>query len=437
MTEKRTAVVTGGSRGIGRAIALKLAGLGYEVCIVYAGNEDAAKETLRLAGEAGNDRMICVKADISTEEGARLAMETAAAQLGQIDVLVNNAGITRDGLLIAMKEEDFDRVIEVNLKGTFLCCKAVCRGMIRRRSGRIINLSSIVGVCGNAGQVNYAASKAGVIGLTKSLAKELTGRGITVNAVAPGVIETDMTAVLTEEQKKKAQTVTESYLDLCVSDKKEAEELGVYVGASIVPESPCTRMPQNPDYVVTRAADCRVLLAIIIETMIDLKPEDIKGEVAAVFTILEESTVKAIATPADYYQPDYGMFLDTIPCGDVPDVDINELPVGLGKGPVIIQSQTLAAAYLHNTSHPKLMEAVETIAQSECIQVQPVAFNGAGYSTDAVGAMLSGTGMATVTLACPRRYSHSPVEIFNLNDVVMTQRIVSTFAKLDVDLKMF
>ena len=150
MTQKRTAVVTGGSRGIGRAIALRLAGLGYEVCIAYAGNEDAAKETLRLAGEAGNDRMICVKADVSTEEGARLAMETAAAQLGQIDVLVNNAGITRDGLLIAMKEEDFDRVIEVNLKGTFLCCKAVCRGMIRRRSGRIINLSSIVGVCGNA-----------------------------------------------------------------------------------------------------------------------------------------------------------------------------------------------------------------------------------------------------------------------------------------------
>ena len=252
-----------------------------------------------------------------------------------------------------------------------------------------------------------------------------------------GVVGVRAAHLLTEEQKKKAQTVTESYLDLCVSDKKEAEELGVYVGASIVPESPCTRMPQNPDYVVTRAADCRVLLAVIIETMIDLKPEDIKGEVAAVFTILEESTVKAIATPANYYQPDYGMFLDTIPCGDVPDVDINELPVGLGKGPVLIQSQTLAAAHLHNTSHPKLMEAVETIAQSECIQVQPVAFNGAGYSTDAVGAMLSGTGMVTVTLACPRRYSHSPVEIFNLNDVVMTQQIVSAFAKLDVDLKMF
>ena len=202
MTEKRTAVVTGGSRGIGRAIALKLSLLGYEVCIVYAGNESAAKETIRLAKEAGNDRMLAVQADISTAEGAALAMETAAKELGQIDVLVNNAGITRDGLLIAMKEEDFDRVLQVNLKGTFLCCKAVCRGMIKRRSGRIINLSSIVGIHGNAGQVNYAASKAGVIGLTKSLAKEIAGRGVTVNAVAPGMIETDMTAALTEEQKK-------------------------------------------------------------------------------------------------------------------------------------------------------------------------------------------------------------------------------------------
>ena len=202
MTEKRTAVVTGGSRGIGRAIALKLSSLGYEVCIVYAGNENAAKETIRLAGEAGNDRMISVQADISTAEGASLAMETADRELGWIDVLVNNAGITRDGLLIAMKEEDFDRVLQVNLKGTFLCCKAVCRGMIKRRSGRIINLSSIVGIHGNAGQVNYAASKAGVIGLTKSLAKEIAGRGVTVNAVAPGMIETDMTAVLSDEQKK-------------------------------------------------------------------------------------------------------------------------------------------------------------------------------------------------------------------------------------------
>ncbi len=231
MGERRTAVVTGGSRGIGRSIALKLAEQGYDVCIVYAGNAAAAEETIRLAQEiaeskreaksvaseeipmtsslAGNaanadcpaGRVIAVQNDISTEEGARRAIETAEKELGHIDVLVNNAGITADGLMIGMKEEDFDRVLQVNLKGTFLCCKAVCRGMIRRRSGRIINLSSIVGMHGNAGQVNYAASKAGVIGLTKSLAKELASRGITVNAVAPGMIATDMTAALTKEQK--------------------------------------------------------------------------------------------------------------------------------------------------------------------------------------------------------------------------------------------
>jgi 3-oxoacyl-[acyl-carrier protein] reductase len=231
MGERRTAVVTGGSRGIGRSITLKLAEQGYDVCIVYAGNAAAAEETMRLAqeiaeskreaepgaceetpmtnslaGKAANadrpaGRVIAVQNDISTEEGARRAIETAEKELGHIDVLVNNAGITADGLMIGMKEEDFDRVLQVNLKGTFLCCKAVCRGMIRRRSGRIINLSSIVGMHGNAGQVNYAASKAGVIGLTKSLAKELASRGITVNAVAPGMIATDMTAALTKEQK--------------------------------------------------------------------------------------------------------------------------------------------------------------------------------------------------------------------------------------------
>ena len=234
MGERRTAVVTGGSRGIGRSIALKLAEQGYDVCIVYAGNAAAAEETIRLAQEiaeskreaksvaseeipmtsslAGNaanadcpaGRVIAVQNDISTEEGARRAIETAEKELGHIDVLVNNAGITADGVMIGMKEEDFDRVLQVNLKGTFLCCKAVCRGMIRRRSGRIINLSSIVGMHGNAGQVNYAASKAGVIGLTKSLAKELASRGITVNAVAPGMIATDMTAALSDEQKANA-----------------------------------------------------------------------------------------------------------------------------------------------------------------------------------------------------------------------------------------
>ena len=201
MEGKRTAVVTGGSRGIGRAIALKLAEEGCDVCIVYAGNEEAAKETLRLAADFSGGHMTAVQADISTAEGAALAMETAERKLGQIDVLVNNAGITADGLMLTMREDDFDRVLRVNLKGTFLCCRAVCRGMLRRRSGRIINLSSVVGIHGNAGQVNYAASKAGVIGLTKSLAKELAPRGITVNAVAPGMIETDMTSVLTDAQR--------------------------------------------------------------------------------------------------------------------------------------------------------------------------------------------------------------------------------------------
>lgn len=201
MNEKRTAVVTGGSRGIGRAIALKLTEQGYDVCIVYAGNDAAAEETLQIAKELQRGRMTAWKADISTEEGALTAMEAAERELGHIDVLVNNAGVTADCLMLAMKEEDFDRVLRVNLKGTFLCCRAVCRSMLKRRYGRIINLSSIVGIRGNAGQVNYAAAKAGIIGLTKSLARELAARGITVNAVAPGMIATDMTAVLTQEQK--------------------------------------------------------------------------------------------------------------------------------------------------------------------------------------------------------------------------------------------
>ena len=193
----KTAVVTGGSRGLGRAICLELAGGGANLVFCFAGNEAAAQETAQACRALGAevDYLRCNVAD-STQ--VKELMETAAQRFGRIDILVNNAGITRDGLMLTMKESDFDQVVETNLKGTFLCMKAVARQMIKQRYGRIINLSSVVGLHGNAGQVNYAASKAGVIGMTKSLAKELASRGVTVNAVAPGFMETDMTAALSE-----------------------------------------------------------------------------------------------------------------------------------------------------------------------------------------------------------------------------------------------
>ena len=193
----KTAVVTGGSRGLGRAICLELAAGGANLVFCFAGNEAAAQETAQACRALGTevDYLRCNVAD-STQ--VKELMETAVQRFGRIDILVNNAGITRDGLMLTMKESDFDQVVETNLKGTFLCMKAVARQMIKQRYGRIINLSSVVGLHGNAGQVNYAASKAGVIGMTKSLAKELASRGVTVNAVAPGFMETDMTAALSE-----------------------------------------------------------------------------------------------------------------------------------------------------------------------------------------------------------------------------------------------
>lgn len=193
----KTAVVTGGSRGLGRAICLELAAGGANLVFCFAGNETAAQETAQACRALGAevDYLRCNVAD-STQ--VKELMETAVQRFGRIDILVNNAGITRDGLMLTMKESDFDQVVETNLKGTFLCMKAVARQMVKQRYGRIINLSSVVGLHGNAGQVNYAASKAGVIGMTKSLAKELASRGVTVNAVAPGFMETDMTAALSE-----------------------------------------------------------------------------------------------------------------------------------------------------------------------------------------------------------------------------------------------
>ena len=196
-TVTRAAVVTGGSRGIGRAVCVALAKQGCNVVVNYCHGAEPAEQTAALCRAEGVDA-VAVQADVSTAEGCKTLFDAAVNAFGRVDVLVNNAGITRDGLLLRMSEADFDAVLNANLKGAFLCCKEAARRMVRQRHGRIINLSSVVALRGNAGQANYAASKAGLIGLTKSLAKELAGRNITVNAVAPGLIETDMTAALPE-----------------------------------------------------------------------------------------------------------------------------------------------------------------------------------------------------------------------------------------------
>nr|WP_325179336.1 3-oxoacyl-[acyl-carrier-protein] reductase [uncultured Oscillibacter sp.] len=202
--EGKTAVVTGGSRGIGRAVCLELAAGGANVVLCYAGNEAAAQETVQ-AVEALGTKALAVRCDVSDAVQVDALVKSAVEVFGRIDILVNNAGITRDNLLMRMSEADFDAVVAANLKGAFLCMKAASRLMLKQRYGRIVNLSSVVGLRGNAGQVNYAASKAGVIGMTKSLAKELASRGVTVNAVAPGFIETDMTAALSEAARSAAQ----------------------------------------------------------------------------------------------------------------------------------------------------------------------------------------------------------------------------------------
>ena len=201
MREKKIALVTGGSRGIGKAIAKKLASEGMLVIINCSGSLEAAELTAdEIRAEGGEARAI--RWDISSFEETEKNISSLIKEYGGLDVLVNNAGITKDGLLMQMKEEDFARVIDVNLKGAFNTIRFASRQMLRQKSGRIINISSVVGVRGNAGQANYSASKAGIIGLTKSAAKELASRGITVNAIAPGFIETDMTAVLGDALKE-------------------------------------------------------------------------------------------------------------------------------------------------------------------------------------------------------------------------------------------
>lgn len=204
MLEGKVAVVTGASRGIGKAIALTLAGYGAAVVVNYNGSKEKANEVVKAIEEMGQ-KAIAVKASVSDSAEVAQLMEKTIETFGKIDILVNNAGITKDNLVMRMSKEDFDSVIDTNLKGTFLCMKQVYKLMLKQRSGRIINLSSVTGIVGNAGQVNYAASKAGVIGMTKSLARELGSRGITVNAVAPGFIETEMTDVLSDTVKKEME----------------------------------------------------------------------------------------------------------------------------------------------------------------------------------------------------------------------------------------
>jgi 3-oxoacyl-[acyl-carrier protein] reductase len=197
----RVAIVTGGSRGIGRAIAERLAGSGAAVVVNYRGNAAAAEATVATITAAGGTA-IAIQGDVSQPEDVEHLVKTTLERFGHIDILVNNAGITRDTLLLRMKESDFDEVIATNLRGVFLCTRAVLRPMTKQRFGRIINITSVVGLTGNAGQANYAAAKAGILGFTKSTAREMASRGITVNAVAPGFIETEMTDALNEETRK-------------------------------------------------------------------------------------------------------------------------------------------------------------------------------------------------------------------------------------------
>ncbi|SMB93624.1 3-oxoacyl-[acyl-carrier-protein] reductase [Desulfonispora thiosulfatigenes DSM 11270] len=198
---KKIAVVTGASRGIGRAIALKLAKEGIKVAVNYNGSEDKAKEVLSEIIASGGEGII-VKANISNAEDVAKMFETVENELGKVDILVNNAGITKDNLIMRMKEEEWDSVIETNLKGAFNCIKAISRGMIKQKAGKIINIASVVALAGNVGQSNYVAAKAGIIGLTKSVALEFASRGIQVNAVAPGFISTDMTDALPDNIKE-------------------------------------------------------------------------------------------------------------------------------------------------------------------------------------------------------------------------------------------
>ena len=203
----KTALVTGASRGIGRAIALDLAARGASVVVNYNVSEEAAQDVVKIITDAGG-KAVAIKADVSKFDEADTLIKASIEALGKLDILVNNAGTTRDMLLMQMKEADWDHVLQADLKSVFNCCKAVTRPMIRQRSGRIVNITSVVGLSGQAGQANYAAAKAGMVGFSKSLAKELGSRNITVNCVAPGFIPTALTNVLSDAQKQAITTAT-------------------------------------------------------------------------------------------------------------------------------------------------------------------------------------------------------------------------------------
>jgi 3-oxoacyl-[acyl-carrier protein] reductase len=201
VAETKVAIITGGTRGIGLAIARRLASDGFDLYVTYRGDTEVAAEAEKELATTGRAVKVA-PADVSNADAAGAIIEDAMVAYGHIDVLVNNAGITRDTLIMRMSEDDWDAVLSTNLKGAFLCAKAAIRPMLRQRSGRIINITSVVGLVGNAGQANYAAAKAGMVGLTKSLAKEVGSRGITVNAVAPGFISTRLTEVIPENMKE-------------------------------------------------------------------------------------------------------------------------------------------------------------------------------------------------------------------------------------------
>jgi 3-oxoacyl-[acyl-carrier protein] reductase len=201
---QRVALVTGGSRGLGRAMAIRLAEAGHRLAVNYANNADAAEKVVAEIEERGGEA-VSLQADVSQADQVERLFEAAGERLGPVSVLVNNAGITRDNLLLRMSAADFDRVIDTNLKSTFFCTKAALRSMLRARWGRVISIASVAGVAGNPGQANYAASKAGMIGFSKSVAKEVGSRGITVNVVAPGFVATDLTADLAAKTREQAK----------------------------------------------------------------------------------------------------------------------------------------------------------------------------------------------------------------------------------------